>query len=80
MFTILMRGCYVTDHSWNDPLDSEVACSKDSLLSIIYYLLLLLSYYLITQSLLVGLELKIMVFVKVGKWGNIWKSLKWGWD
>lgn len=30
MFTILMRGCYVTDHSWNDPLDSEVACSKDS--------------------------------------------------
>ena len=65
MFTILMRGCYVTDHSWNDPLDSEVNAQKIAL---------------IPQSLLVGLELKIMVFVEVGKWGNTWKSLKWGWD
>ena len=62
MFTILMRGCYVTDHSWNDPLDSEVACSKDS------------SYSSVSTGW-IG-----MVFVEVGKWGNIWKSLKWGWD
>lgn len=36
MFIIFMRGCYVIDYLWNDLLDLEVVCLKESFYFLVF--------------------------------------------